>query len=191
MKKVQSVGVGLNITDNVNKLKGGIDGQDGQSISALGGTELHSEKTKLLPNKVTNNTTMHCIFTPCLLNGQKVIAFVDEGADVSFISKTFVEKNGLNITKVQGKIIQCLDHSSKDRIGYVDNIVLENSNKKLNVRLEVAELTGIEEVLIGVDLFKSLGYQVTCVPFTWPDTSFDHCIKKEVKIREVVEYSLK
>ena len=38
----------------------------------------------------------------------------------------------------------------------------------IRINLEVAEL-GEEELIIGIDLFESLGYELLGVTFTWPN----------------------
>ena len=45
---------------------------------------------------------------------------------------------------------------------------LENGHSCLDVQLEVADLGDNEDLLIGLDLFKQLGYEIANVPFTWP-----------------------
>ena len=42
------------------------------------------------------------------------------------------------------------------------------ADKVLRVDLEVADLSGEEEVIIGIDLFEPLGFQILGVPFAWP-----------------------
>jgi hypothetical protein len=54
-------------------------------------------------------------------------------------------------------------------MGAVESLVLENGSKRLRVDLEVADLGGDEELIIGDDLFRPLGYMIQGVPFTWPE----------------------
>jgi hypothetical protein len=54
-------------------------------------------------------------------------------------------------------------------MGAVESLVLENGSKRLRVDLEVADLGGDEELIIGEDLFRPLGYTIQGVPFTWPE----------------------
>ena len=61
-----------------------------------------------------------------------------------------------------------MDGSSLPRIGAVIGLTLENGSKVLQVDLEVADLSGEEELIIGIDLFGPLGFQVLGVPFAWP-----------------------
>ena len=64
--------------------------------------------------------------TPCILNGEKVIAFVDGGALHSFVDVKWVTKQGLPIAPRRGVITQFIDRAEKPRIGVVEGLVLEN-----------------------------------------------------------------
>jgi hypothetical protein len=54
------------------------------------------------------------------------------------------------------------------RVGAVEGLTLENGSRRLKVDLEVADLSGGEEMIIGIDLFEHLGYSLQNIPFTWP-----------------------
>ena len=107
--------------------------------------------------------------TPCILEGERVIAFVDSGASVSFVSAQLVRSKGWRIAPRSGLVQQCLAKEGVPRIGAIEAVILENGGRRIKVDLEVAELAGDKEVIIGVDLFRPLGYSVTGVPFTWPE----------------------
>ena len=106
--------------------------------------------------------------TPCILNGEKFIAFVDGGASHSFIDVKWVTKQGLPIAPRRGVITQFIDRAEKPRIGVVEGLVLENGQHRIQVDFEVANLEGGEEMVIGMDLFKPLGFEIIGVLFTWP-----------------------
>ena len=76
-------------------------------------------------------------------------------------------------------IVQCMDGSTVPRIGTVEGLRLENGRKAIKVNLEVAKLSGGEELIIGMDLFKPLGYELLNVPFTWPNVEEVKEPKKE------------
>ena len=46
----------------------------------------------------TNRKLAACLRTPCILEGERVIAFVDSGADASFVSRKLVERMGWHVT---------------------------------------------------------------------------------------------
>jgi len=109
--------------------------------------------------------------TPCILEGQRVIAFVDGGASHSFVTKKWVEENGIEIVSRDGTIKQFIGGCEQPRLGAAEKLTLENGRKTLQVDLEVAELEGEEELVIGRDLFQPLGYEMMNVPFTWPESA--------------------
>src|SRR5690348_5446144 len=49
---------------------------------------------------------------------------------------------------------------------------------KNTVDLEVAELFGEDQLVIGIDLFKQLGYELNRVPYMWPIKNTDLYGKK-------------
>ena len=111
---------------------------------------------------------MSGIYTPCVLEGQRVYAFVDSGASVSFVSKSWVEKMNWKILPRGGVIEQCDGGSAIQRTGIVEGLLLENGDCKVVVTLEVIDLSGDEEMIIGMDLFPVLGFTIRGIPFTWP-----------------------
>src|SRR6185436_4888901 len=101
----------------------------------------------------TSNSAAHCLQTPCILQGEKVIAFVDSGATTSFVSRKFVTDNKLVIQPVTGQIQQFLSGSTVPRFGMVHQIALENGTRRIKCNLEVADMSGPEPLVIGIDLF--------------------------------------
>ena len=114
------------------------------------------------------HTAKYGIRTPCILEGHKIIAFVDGGASTSFISKNFVEQNGWKIEPRPGELRQALTGANTQRIGIVKDKTLENGSHSISVDLEVADLGDNEILIIGLDLFAKLSYSIEGVPFTWP-----------------------
>jgi hypothetical protein len=130
-----------------------------------------ADKASDLPNSevVQEYPQVACLQTPCVLDGERVIAFVDSEATDSFVSQKLVKRVGWTVVSRIGNIQQCLTGSSTPRLGAVESLILENGNKRLKVDLEVADLGGEEELIIGVDLFRPLGFTIQNVPFTWPE----------------------
>ena len=52
------------------------------------------------------------------------------------------------------------------RLGAVEGLVLENGIRRIQVDHEVAELKGGKEMVIGMDLFQPLGFEIRGVLFT-------------------------
>ena len=93
---------------------------------------------------------------------------MDAGASTSFIDKRWVEERKLSITPRKGHIVQVTNGGQQPRIGVVEGLTLENGTRVIKVDLEVAELSGEEELIIGIDLFKPLGFELQNIPYMWP-----------------------
>ena len=75
--------------------------------------------------KADNDLFANCLRTPCYLEGEKVIGFVDVGASTSFIDKRSVEERKLSITPRKGHIVQVTNGGQQPRIGVVEGLTLE------------------------------------------------------------------
>ena len=75
-------------------------------------------------------------------------------------------------------IIQFIDGSTKPRTGVAEGLTLENGNKVIKVDLEVAKLSGNEDLVIGIDLFKPLGFVLMNIPFSWPSPRIENTTSK-------------
>ena len=115
------------------------------------------------------NIRDRCVHTPCFLQGERVIVFVDSGASSSCISRSWVQQRGIAIKPVAGTLSTAIDGVHHVRIGMVENLLLENGTKSIRVDLEVVDLFD-DNLIIGIDLFKPLGFTLVGVPFTWPQT---------------------
>jgi hypothetical protein len=100
-----------------------------------------------------------CLCTPCILEGEQVLAFVDSGASVSFVSKALVLRMGWHVSPRDGNVQQCLSGEQVPRVGAVEGLTLENGSRRLKVDLEVAVLSGGEEMIIGIDLLGKRKHQ--------------------------------
>ena len=69
-------------------------------------------------------------------------------------------KQGLPIAPRRDVITQFIDRVEKPRIGVVEGIVLENEQHRIQVDFEVANLEGGKEMVIRIDLFKLLGFEI-------------------------------
>ena len=131
--------------------------EDGDNV---GGKRVSAEGIAVLEVADVANRQVACLHTPCYLEGEKVLAFVDGGANISFVDRRWVQKRGLTVEPRKGTLTQLVDGSTLPRVGVVCGLCLENGKKVLRVDLEVADLSGEEEVIIGIDLFEPLGFQV-------------------------------
>ncbi len=83
---------------------------------------------------------------------------------ISFIDRNLALKNGWKIHPCIGSIKQAMTGSEIPRMGEVRDLELLNGNKKLQVTLEVGDLSGGEKLIIGLNLFGLLGYQIRNIP---------------------------
>ena len=107
--------------------------------------------------------------TLCLINGKRLTAMVDSGANASVIDRKWVIANDIPIISSEEGIIKEGLGTIKSRIGYVENIELRNGHKKINVSMEVADIADYD-LIIGLDLFEPLSYKITGIPFAYPDS---------------------
>jgi len=145
-----------NIVDVESK---SIKSKQDEAIKSVKSIENHLE---------VHNSLKYGIHTPCILEGVRIIAFVDGGASTSFVSKKFVEKMKWIIEPKPGQLHQALSGTNILRIGVVKGKLLENGTHSIFADLEVAELGDNETLIIGLDLFTRLSYSIEGVPFTWP-----------------------
>jgi len=120
-----------------------------------------------------------CLQTPCTLNGKRLMGLVDAGATISFVDRKFAEESGWKIIPKKGKLRQAFDGSDRDRIGIIENLQLENGLRSIEATFEVADLSGNEKLILGMDLFPKLGFELRNVPFTWPTPKIEEKLLKK------------
>lgn len=103
---------------------------------------------------------------PVEINGHSIFCLVDSGANTSFISKRFVEQHGM-------KIMPASEGSYLNRAGTLDQrigtttVKLSWAEKKFSTDLEVID-HDTEDLIIGRDLFKTLGVTLNGIPVKPP-----------------------
>ena len=95
-----------------------------------------------------------------------------------------MKENNIEVQPVEGTIKQCINGSEKRRIGIARSLTLENGSNSINVDLEVADLSGSEKLIIGIDLFKKLGFGLSGVPFTVPQKKLTSEKIPKVEVKE-------
>ena len=134
--------------------------------------------SKTVQEQSVSRTDPEGLRTPCLLSGDKLVAFIDGEASRSFVSQSWVKTKGIEVTPMKGIIKQFIDGSEQPRIGVAKSLMLENGTKALSVDFEVANLEGGEHLVIGRDLFPLLGFEIVGVPFTWPQIEISEEVPK-------------
>lgn len=139
-------------------------------------TQDSASKTTIM-NKKFSIEEANQIVTPVILNDSfSCLAVVDTGATHSVISTKVAEDLKLPIKPVDG-VIQFGD-ASMPRVG-TTQIQIKNGDKSLFTEIEVYPLHS-DAMLIGLDLFKKLDYQLSGVPFLPPKIEKDsHALDEE------------
>eukprot|EP00697_Spironema_sp_BW2_P016870 gnl/Spiro4/8367_TR4393_c0_g1_i1.p3 gnl/Spiro4/8367_TR4393_c0_g1~~gnl/Spiro4/8367_TR4393_c0_g1_i1.p3 ORF type:complete len:161 (-),score=24.00 gnl/Spiro4/8367_TR4393_c0_g1_i1:312-794(-) len=119
---------------------------------------------------VYKTTEANAVATPCPVNGHRLMAFVDGSASASFVSQKFVQQRIYFAIPAESVIKQFVNGYGTPRIGFIEGVILENGSRRLRVRLEVCDICGEEQVLIGRDLWTYLGYELSGVPYIWPQS---------------------
>ena len=119
--------------------------------------------------------------TPCNIESIPVLGLVDGGATHSCISTELVRQLKLPIIPVDGQLRQVVAGTAQPRIGRVLNVLLENGKRSILVDLEVANLDSNEKLILGLDVFSKLGFEITGVPFHQPERSDSELQVKSVK----------
>ena len=155
--------------------------ENAETNSMIINTFINESNSNLNNGVKIATTTNYGLHTPCFLEGEKVIAFVDGGASNSFVSKNFVEKKKWVIEPQSGSVKQAFANTQVPRIGIIRKKLLENAQKRVLIDLEVVNLEDQETLIIGLDLFKLLGYEISNIPFTWPQPTDNHTKKVKPK----------
>ncbi|KAG1536023.1 hypothetical protein G6F47_012968 [Rhizopus delemar] len=115
----------------------------------------------------------YSLHAPFLLNNHRLIALVDTGADVSFISKNAVNKLKLRIIPVHGSLLLADKEQTVKRLGVTD---------KLNVGNQRANYA-----IFGRDILPRLGIHLVGVATNWDDNKvkFDDSIEDSEYIPNV------
>jgi len=98
------------------------------------------QKMASVEQNIDKNESATGLHTPCFINGEKILAFIDGGATTSFIDEGLVKKLNLTVQPREGVIKQFLDGSERPRTGIVENINLVNGKKSLVINVEVGQL---------------------------------------------------
>ena len=104
---------------------------------------------------------------------------VDPEAMISFVDQDLALRNGWRIHPCKGSIKQAMSGSDLPQLGEIRDLELLNGNKRLMVTLEVGNLSGEEEVILGLNLFEPLGYQLRNIPILLPTVNSDSTERKK------------
>ena len=141
-------------------------------------TECSERKKKIRTVEINNNGELtineessdNSILIPCTINGKRIFGLLDTGANLSIININLVNEMGLTIQPRKGTISQAISGEVKPRLGIVENLELKAGKTSVIANFDVADLSDDLELIIGMNLFNKLGFQLSNIPFTWPDT---------------------
>lgn len=106
--------------------------------------------------------------TNCTLNGHRISAFIDSGASCSAVSRKLAIQQGWKIVPATGKLLQAAVGSAIPRIGVVQDVEIRHGKMKIIASLEVVDLGGEEDFILGRDLFVKLDLSLGNLAFLWP-----------------------
>ena len=69
-------------------------------------------------------------------------------------------------------------------MGELKDVEIQNGTKRIIVMLEVGNLSGGEKVILGLDLFDQLGYQIQNIPILFPASETEEVENKKKHQRE-------
>jgi hypothetical protein len=113
------------------------------------------------------------IVAPCMVNGQKIYALIDSGAEISFISLTLVHELNLTVLPSAGTLQMAMQGMNVKRIGRVADMELWCGKYKIRRDMEILDMEKSINAIIGMDLFQTLNIQIINVPTQWPDVIND------------------
>ena len=133
-------------------------------------TKNRTEFWKMIRNYRNSKSAWSSMFEDAVLSGgRKIFAFVDAGATTSFVDLEWVQTRGYDYhPKERERSYSSWMEVNCQDLDAVEALTLENGNRIIKVDLEVAKLSGEEDMVIGMDLFEPLGFELLGVPFTWP-----------------------
>ena len=113
---------------------------------------------------------LHCV-TPCLVDSVAVTALVDSGANVPFMDEAFAEEHGYVVQQSQARV-KLLGHQAEEEQAvarYTTVRELRNGSHVIrDLRVVVMKLGCDEKFVIGLSLFRQLGFEIMGVPLLPP-----------------------
>ena len=128
------------------------------------------------------------IEVPCTVNGHRLIALLDTGANRTVVDQLLAEEQGWKIAPRKGTITQAEAEQKVKRIGVIEDTTIKVGGKSWTGPVEVMQLSGDVQLLIEMDTFSTLGFQLNNVPITWPEEVMEMEEKKRKK--DLVEQEL-
>ena len=105
---------------------------------------------------------------PILINGNKHIAFIDTGANITFIDYKLVKDYNITFNPLQGSIGSASNSITLNRIGITDAIHLECGKLSTFHCCEIIDnMSGNFDIILGRDLIPQLNIYAFGLPFEY------------------------
>jgi hypothetical protein len=111
---------------------------------------------------------------PCKVNGERVWALPDTGAEISVLDADWAKRQGLDVKPAPSSFVMA--DGKRVPSGGRTRVQLEWGNRSVSVLVDLLPLPRGYVLLIGQDLLPSLGARLVGLPTQWPD------VKKEPDI---------
>lgn len=130
---------------------------------------IHEKRAKELSGKFGNN---HNILVPVTIDDYPVYAILDTGADKSVMSESLVNKLKLKKEPSDYKVSLATKDSEINEVSVCKHTI-STTNKTIEHEFVVINMANEIEMLIGSDLYPSLGIEIHNVPIQFNDISTD------------------
>lgn len=107
-------------------------------------------------------------YAPCLLSNTRVMAAIDSKCNASMISPSFAKQCQLEVIPYSVPIKLGVNGLKGSTIGITKPTQLNWGAKIISHSFIVADLSGTDQLLIGADLFESLGINLSGLPLMYP-----------------------
>lgn len=113
---------------------------------------------------------LELIYSPFKINDIEMNGMIDSGANSSFISKTFVQENEMEIIPVEINIELAVDNMKVKCYGKLQAAKIENGTNVFTNDLFIVDLPTEKQLIIGLNLFYKLGYVIKGIPYKFNET---------------------
>ena len=134
-----------------------------------------AEPTETLELRYTSidqamNDSVRPYTVPILVNGHKALAFVDTGAEKTFIAQELVHRIDVKVNPTHGRIQTVVPHISLARVGCTAPLQIQFGQREIEHACEVLAKMDDVQIIIGRDLIPKLQINVFGLPYEYPGT---------------------
>ena len=115
--------------------------------------------------------TLNSIFTPILIQGERLSGLLDTGGEISAINASLCNKNNWTIVPRSGDIHFAGRGHLVKRVGTTQPLNIHYNGRNIIHTFEIMELQDDTEVILGLDIMPKLGIALTGVATNWDDNA--------------------